>query len=78
MNHESLERIELLKALGDLSRIRPEWRMGQTLANLAMLAGRMDAGGVWDLEDAEALEAIRAFIREDAERNAEEPVLTHS
>jgi hypothetical protein len=57
-------RKELLEALAELSRARPEWRMGQTLANLATTAGRMDAGGVWDLEDSEALAAVRTLLAE--------------
>ena len=57
-------RLELLAALSELSRIRPEWRLGQTLANLAMTAGRLDAGGVWDLADAEALAAARTLIEQ--------------
>lgn len=54
----------LLAALAKLSRLRPEWRLGQTLANLAMTAGRLDAGGVWDLEDEEALRAANSLIEE--------------
>ena len=57
-------RQELLAALGQLGRLRPDWRVGQTLANLAMAAGRMDAGGVWDLEDDEALAAARVLIEQ--------------
>lgn len=57
-------RSELLAALAELSRIRPEWRLGQTLANLATTAGRIDAGGVWELEDHEALEAAKALIEQ--------------
>ncbi len=60
-------RSQLLGALAQLSRIRPEWRLGQTLANLAMTAGRLDAGGVWDLEDEEALAAARTLIDQYAE-----------
>jgi hypothetical protein len=60
-------RCELLSALSQLSQLRPEWRLGQTLANLAMTAGRLDAGGVWDLEDAEALAAARTLIGQCAE-----------
>lgn len=60
-------RAELLTALAELSRIRPDWRLGQTLTNLAMTAGRLDAGGVWDLEDEEALAAARALIEQNAE-----------
>ena len=55
----SSERIasELPVAIGKLRQIRPEWRLGQTFANLAVTAGRLDAGGAWDLEDEEALAA---------------------
>ena len=55
-------RADLLSALAELGRLRPEWRLGQTLANIAMTAGRMDAGGVWDLEDDEALVAVRELL----------------
>jgi len=55
-------RTELLTALSRLGQLRPEWRLGQTLANLAMTAGRLDSGGVWDLEDEEALAAARTLI----------------
>jgi hypothetical protein len=41
--------------------------MGQTLANLAMTAGRLDASGVWDLEDHEALEAANTLIEQESE-----------
>ena len=66
-------RSELLEALAQLSRLRPEWRLGQTLANLAMTAGRLDAGGVWDLEDEEALEAARSLIESEIGSVAAEP-----
>jgi hypothetical protein len=55
-------RSELLRALAELSDMHPEWRLGQTLANLSMAAGRTDAGAVWDLEDSEALEAARRLL----------------
>ena len=69
-------RLELLAALSQLSRIRPEWRLGQTVANLAMTAGRLDAGGVWDLEDDEALSAARTLIEQYSEIDSKvaEPV----
>jgi hypothetical protein len=38
--------------------------MGQMMSNLAMTAGRLDSGEVWDLEDHEALEAARKLIRQ--------------
>ena len=55
-------RAELLKALSDLSKLHPDWRLGQMLANLAMSAGRTEASGVWDLEDDEALSAARRLL----------------
>lgn len=64
-------RLELLAALSQLSQMRPEWRLGQTLANLAMTAGRLDQGGVWELEDSEALAAARTLIDQYSEHAAE-------
>lgn len=61
-------RAELLKALADLGRVYPRWRLGQTLANLATAAGRIESGGVRDLEDAEALEAARRLLERRTER----------
>lgn len=57
-------RVELLAALSQLSSLRPQWRLGQTLANVAMTAGRLDSGGVWDLEDEEALAAAKTLIEQ--------------
>jgi hypothetical protein len=69
MKNREQTRVDLLAALSELSRLRPEWRLGQTLANVAMTAGRLDAGAVSDLEDEEALAAARTLIDEytDAE-----------
>ncbi len=53
---------QLLAALAELGRLRPEWRLGQTIANVAMTAGRTDA--VWDLEDEEALAAVRELLEQ--------------
>jgi hypothetical protein len=68
-------RRDLLAALDELGRLRPEWRVGQTLANLAMVAGRVEAGGVWDLEDDEALDAARTLI-EQHQRGVTAPEVT--
>ena len=67
MNTPDQTRLDLLAALAELSQIRPEWRLGQTIANLGATAGRLDAGGVWDLEDHEALEAANTLIEEESE-----------
>ena len=71
MNVPDQIRLDLLAALAELSRIRPEWRLGQTIANLATTAGRLDAGGVWDLDDNEALEAANTLIEQESEALAE-------
>ena len=59
-------RAELLDALTELGRLHPNWRLGQTLCNLAMAAGRLEAGAVWDLEDGEALAAARRLLEAGA------------
>ncbi len=64
-------RRDLLAAIGQLGQLRPDWRLGQTLANLAMVAGKVDAGGVWDLEDDEALAAARVLIEQHSAVTAE-------
>jgi hypothetical protein len=64
MTADEQTRRDLVAALVHLGQLRPEWRVGQTLANVAMTAGRLDAGGVWDLEDGEALEAARLLIEQ--------------
>ena len=76
MNSCSQARSDLLAVLAQLSRMRPEWRLGQTIANLATTAGRLDAGAVWDLEDEEALEAAKTLIEEytTSEQIAAQPV----
>ena len=63
-------RAELLAALGELGTMHPNWRLGQMLANLAMVAGRLDPGGAWDLEDDEALAAARELLRRQAETSS--------
>jgi hypothetical protein len=63
-------RAELLAALTELGRAHPNWRLGQTLSNLAMAAGRLDAGGVWNLEDDEALAAARRLLKDRTETSA--------
>jgi hypothetical protein len=63
-------RAELLEVLGELGRAHPNWRLGQALSKLAMAAGRLDAGGVWDLEDDEALAAARRLLGSRLEKTA--------
>lgn len=69
MNDSKQTRLDLIAALIQISSIYPEWRMGQTMANLAAIAGKLDAGAVWDLEDEEAIAAARTLLKEHAERH---------
>ncbi len=72
MSSAEQTRRDLLAALAELSRIRPEWRLGQTLANLATTAGHIDASGVWDIEDEEALAAARALLQQEVDSEVRE------
>jgi hypothetical protein len=55
----SPERQDLLRALGELSAAVPEWRFGQMIANLAVVARGATTESIWDVEDDELLAAIR-------------------
>lgn len=66
-------RTELLNALEELGALFPDWRLGQTLANLAMAAGHPESGAIWDFEDSEALIAARRLIERNSQRNSKEP-----
>ena len=52
-------RKELIQALEELSVAYPEWRFGQMIANLALVAKGANDGAIWDMEDDELLVAIR-------------------
>jgi hypothetical protein len=66
-------RAELLKALAKLGQAHSEWRLGQMLGNLAMAARRTEAGGVWDLEDGEALAAAQRLLERRHQQAASKP-----
>ena len=66
----SPERQDLLRALGELSEAFPEWRFGQMIANLAMLARGDAEGAIWDMEDEELLAAARKHLEDWNERHA--------
>lgn len=51
---------ELVSLLGEVCRRRPEWRMGQLVANLSTLASR----DVWDVQDQELVAASRMCLVE--------------
>jgi hypothetical protein len=51
-------RQDVLQALGELSEAFPEWRLGQMIANLAVVARGATGEAIWDVEDDELLAAI--------------------
>jgi hypothetical protein len=63
------ERSEVLHALEELSAACPEYRLGQMIANLAMLARGDEEGAIWDMEDAELLAAARKHLTDWSTRH---------
>jgi hypothetical protein len=55
-------RQDVLQALGELSEAFPEWRLGQMIANLAVVARGAKVEAIWDVEDEELLAAIRRHL----------------
>jgi hypothetical protein len=53
------ERTELLAGLRELGERLPEMRLGQLIANLAVVARGTEPGAVWDVEDDELLRAVQ-------------------
>ena len=49
-------------ALEELSKMYPQWRFGQLVANVAMWAKGPVDGAVWDVDDEEFLKAAEAHI----------------
>ncbi len=65
------EREDLLRALGELSAAFPDWRFGQMIANLAVVARGATTESIWDVEDDELIAAIH---RQLARRQPLEPI----
>ena len=57
-------RREVLRALEELSEACPEYRFGQMIANLAMLARGDAEGAIWDMEDEELVAASRQQLKD--------------
>jgi hypothetical protein len=53
------QHVELFEALGELRRCYPEWRFGQSIANLAGWANQ----DVWDVEDEQLLAVAREHLK---------------
>jgi hypothetical protein len=63
-------RDELLQILAGFSDHAPDMKFGQLIANLAFLARTTGPSDLWDVEDAELLEAARSHLG-DLERRSE-------
>jgi hypothetical protein len=63
-------RAEVLAALEELSEACPEYRLGQMIATLAMLARGDAEGAIWDMEDDELLAAARKHLADWNARHA--------
>ncbi len=66
-------RDELIHLISEISRLAPELRLGQLIANLAMKARGPNVEGIWDCEDEEFLPAARRLL-EFYRNRAAEPV----
>ena len=62
-------RRELLEKLALLSEMAPELRMGQLIANLAVIAEGPWDECLWDLEDDKLLAAAAELLQDLAKRN---------
>lgn len=65
-------RTELLSRLGELGRACPEMRLGQLIANLAVVARGTEPGAVWEMEDEELLTAVNWQLAELLSRRGSE------
>ena len=63
-------RKDVLDALGELGVAFPDWRLGQMIANLAVVARGATGEAVWDVEDEELLAAIHRQLDKHRERTA--------
>lgn len=57
-------RQHVLRVLADLSEVCPEVRLGQLIANLSYLARGLSNESIWDMEDAELLEAASKHLEQ--------------
>ena len=63
-------RRDVLQALEELGEACPEYRFGQMIANLAMLARGDADGAIWDMEDEELFAAARKHLADWNEHHA--------
>jgi hypothetical protein len=62
-------RREVLRVLEELSETCPDYRFGQMIANLVMLARGDAEGALWDMEDEELIAAARKHLADWNERH---------
>ena len=55
---------ELFARIAELKEAMPAMRLGQLIANMAVVARGTDPGAVWDLEDHELLAAVNWQLAE--------------
>jgi hypothetical protein len=60
----SAERAEILAELAEVWRELPEMRFGQLIANLAVVARGTEQSAIWEMDDAELLNAIKWQLAE--------------
>ncbi len=63
-------RHDVLQALEELSAEFPDWRLGQMIANLAVVARGATTEAIWDLEDDELLATIHSQLEKRRSRTS--------
>ncbi len=61
-------RKDVLRLLEELSETCPEYRFGQMIANLVMLARGDSEGAIWELEDEELLAVAQKHLNDWMQR----------
>ncbi len=62
-------RQDVLRVLEELSEACPDYRFGQMIANLTMLARGDAEGAIWDMEDEELIAAARKHLEDWSRRH---------
>ncbi|MCB9765444.1 MAG: hypothetical protein H6739_37060 [Alphaproteobacteria bacterium] len=56
------ERAQVMAALLALWEAYPDWRIGQLVANVAMMARGVEPGAVWEMSSQEVVEAVERHL----------------
>lgn len=68
MNQAVHDRLTL--ALSEISKLYPQWRYGQLIANVATWARGPAPEAVWDVTDEELLKAAEAHLEKNTSKKA--------